>query len=148
MNVLKPNIRITIETLLQNGVSQHEIEHRTGADRKTIRKYERLLKMPQVATGSEIKTGQNPPPRPPDGVESLAKKIPKHATSACEPHREWIELQVGLGRNAQAIYQDLVEQHGKSSGFPTWPIFSSDDSLNPTYSSGVHNEVLGRRKLG
>jgi transposase len=33
-------------------------------------------------------------------------------TSACEPHREWIESQVQLGRNAQSIYQDLVETYG------------------------------------
>ncbi len=77
-----------------------------------------------MATGSEAKTSQSVPPRPPapacgsstapasrcDGGESEAKKIPQHASSACEPHREWIESQVGLGRNAQAIYQDLVEQ--------------------------------------
>ena len=35
---------------------------------------------------------------------------PKLARSACEAHRGWIEEQVGLGRNAQAIYQDLVER--------------------------------------
>ena len=32
--------------------------------------------------------------------------------SACEPHRAFIEEQVQLGRNAQSIYQDLVERHG------------------------------------
>ena len=39
MNVLKPHLRITIETLLKNGTSQREIERRTGVDRKTIRRY-------------------------------------------------------------------------------------------------------------
>ena len=39
-------------------------------------------------------------------------KIPKHVRSACESHREWIEEQVQLGRNAMAIYQDLVELFG------------------------------------
>ena len=53
-------------------------------------------------------SGQNPPPRPP----ASGKKLPKHARSACEPHREWIEEQVRLGRNAMAIYQDLVERFG------------------------------------
>jgi transposase len=33
-------------------------------------------------------------------------------SSACAPHREFIEAQVRLGRNAQSIYQDLVERHG------------------------------------
>jgi transposase len=32
--------------------------------------------------------------------------------SACESHREWIEEQVRGGRNAMAIYQDLVERFG------------------------------------
>jgi transposase len=32
--------------------------------------------------------------------------------SACEPYRELIELARGRGRNAMAIWQDLVDQHG------------------------------------
>jgi transposase len=32
--------------------------------------------------------------------------------SACFPHREWIEAQIGLGRNAVSIHQDLTESHG------------------------------------
>ena len=35
--------------------------------------------------------------------------MPKHVLSACESHRGCIEEQVRLGRNAMAIYQDLVE---------------------------------------
>ena len=34
------------------------------------------------------------------------------ATSLCEPHRAFIEAQLRLGRNATAIYQDLVDAHG------------------------------------
>ena len=34
------------------------------------------------------------------------------AASACEPHRAYIEAQLRLRRNAMAIYQDLVDQHG------------------------------------
>src|SRR5690606_6747646 len=101
LNVLKSHLRITIETLLANGASQHEISRRTGVDRKTIRKYQSNSPM---ATGSESTEGQNPPPRSP--------APPKHASSACEPHRTWIEEQAQLGRNAQAIYQDLVDRFG------------------------------------
>jgi transposase/5S rRNA maturation endonuclease (ribonuclease M5) len=36
--------------------------------------------------------------------------MPKPIRSACELHREWIEEQVRLGRNAMAIYQDLKER--------------------------------------
>jgi hypothetical protein len=33
-------------------------------------------------------------------------------TSKCDPHRTFIDAQMRLGRNATAIYQDLVDQHG------------------------------------
>jgi transposase/5S rRNA maturation endonuclease (ribonuclease M5) len=118
MNVLKPNLQVTIKTLLTKDLSQREINRKTGIDRKTIRRYGRLYDLlpPQgedhsksptpsgVATGS----GQNPPPRPP-GSEH---KPPKHARSACEDHKDWIKQQVRLGRNAMAIYQDLEERFG------------------------------------
>jgi len=34
------------------------------------------------------------------------------ARSACEAHREWIEAQVRLRRNAVSIYQELVDKRG------------------------------------
>ena len=34
------------------------------------------------------------------------------ATSLCEPHREFIEAQLRLKRNAMAIFQDLVDSQG------------------------------------
>jgi transposase len=89
-----------VETLLAKGVSQREISRRTGVDRKTIR---RCGSNSPMATGSEPGEDQNPPPRPP---------ACKPASSACEVHRTWIEEQVQLGHNAQAIYQDLVERFG------------------------------------
>lgn len=121
MNVLKPHLRVTIQTLLRNGTSQREIEHLTGVDRKTIRRYGRETSLaeansPGVATGSSpgkttILEVQTPPPRPPATAVQPARS-PKQAGSACEAHREWIEAQVQLGRNAISIYQDLVEAHG------------------------------------
>jgi transposase len=111
VNVLKSNMRVTIETLVRCGVSHRQISKRTGVDRKTIRRYAvAVSNSPGVATGSEPDPGQNPPPWPPapDGVSPSALTI----TSACQPHRSWIETQVQLGRNAQSIFQDLVEQHG------------------------------------
>lgn len=107
---MKSHLRVTIRTLLQRGASQREIERSTGVDRKTIRRYEQQANSPGVATGSEPgKTAdepvQSPPPRPP-------ARPPKQARSACEEHRAWIEAQVELGRNAQSIYQDLIEGGG------------------------------------
>lgn len=99
---MKAHLRITIATLLANRASQREIERRTGVDRKTIRRY--AANSPGVATGSAGSGEQIPPPRPP----AAASVTP----SACEPHRSFIEAQVQLGRNAQSVYQDLVELYG------------------------------------
>lgn len=122
MNVLKPHLQTTVKTLLEKGVSQREINRKTGIDRKTIRKYVQAHQrsclehaisnsptiVHEVATGLEVPSGQNPPPRPP----ALADRAPKPSHSTCEAHRQWIQTQVKLGRNAMAIYQDLVEQRG------------------------------------
>jgi transposase len=112
VNVLKPNLRISVQTLLDAGKSQREISLVLGVDRKTIRRIEREAKSPGVATGiyagkaaESADPEQNPPPRPP------APK-PVATPSACEVHREWIESQVVLGRNAMSIYQDLSEKFG------------------------------------
>lgn len=113
MNVLKPNKRAAIVTLLERATPQREIARITGIDRKTVRGYrERWLaeqaKSPGVATGAEVAT-QLPPPCPLAGVTVAA--------SRCEPHRDFIETQLRLGRNAMAIYQDLVDQHGFASAY-------------------------------
>lgn len=60
-----------------------------------------------MATGCELKSGQNPPPRPPGPKNDLST----NSQSACEPHREWIDEQLKVGRNAMAIYQGLFEQY-------------------------------------
>jgi len=104
---LKSNQRATIETLLERNTPQREIARKTGIDRKTVRSYrQRWLEQkqsisPGVATGS---AEQIPPPWPP--------AVDPAATSLCEPHREFIEAQLRCKRNAMAIYQDLVDQHG------------------------------------
>ena len=51
MNVLKPHQRGAVITLLENGVSQHEISRKTGIDRKTVRK----LALARVAVGGRFK---------------------------------------------------------------------------------------------
>lgn len=122
MNVLKPNKRATLETLLKNQVSHREIQRVTGINRKTISKYAKEMQKAisesnsttGVAFGLNEEPEENPPPRPPAQSQSNGdhRRSSQQARSACEPHREWIEKQVGLGRNAVAIYQDLVERFG------------------------------------
>jgi transposase len=54
--------------------------------------------------GVGLATPAGPPP------ESPPRRAP--TASACAPYRELIELALGRGRNAMAIWQDLVDQHG------------------------------------
>jgi transposase len=103
-------LQTTIWTLLQANASQREIERVTGISRHTIRTYQQRFaadaaNCPGVATGPVARAApQTAPPRPPACVPV--------ATSLCEPWREFIEAQLRLKRNAMAIYQDLVDQHG------------------------------------
>jgi hypothetical protein len=55
---------------------------------------------------------QIPPPWPPAAEGATACEAARVMPSTCAPHRAWIEMQIGFGRNAVRIYQDLVEGHG------------------------------------
>jgi len=121
VNVLTPQKKAAVITLLQHQVSQREIERKIGVDRKTIRKVARALaaappNSPTPATGILPAPEQIPPPWPPapaaPGVPVLAVAGTAVVRSACEPHRAWITAQISLGRNAMAIYQELVDAHG------------------------------------
>lgn len=159
VNVLKPHLRTTVETLLSRGMGQREIAKVTGVNRRTIRAIskarqgsagsdaEAIQTAPPtgVATGSDCKGTESAPPpaavatgpvdeaaqtAPPpsevatgstDGSIQTAPPRPparpKQTESACEPFRTFIEAEVGKGRNAVAIYQDLVDHHGFSHGY-------------------------------
>jgi transposase len=60
----------------------------------------------KAASGQGVSTDSDTPraPWPPPGRSPAA--------SSCEPYRELIEQAVGRGRNAVAIYQDLVSEYG------------------------------------
>ena len=133
VNVLKQHLRSTIFTLLERGVSQRRIHELTGVDRKTIRRYQALFEAQRAAranssiaapagmtepAGTQTPPSQTPPPpRPPaSGVATPVKPF-NFARSASEPHRDWIEQQIRLKRNAQAIYQDLVDQFGFTASY-------------------------------
>lgn len=122
MNVLKPNQRATVYTLLERNTPGREIARITGIDRKTVRSYRtrwliEISNSPGVATGSDPASNtdagavatQIPPPWPPAPAPG--------STSLCEVHREFIEAQLRLRRNATAIYQDLVDSHGYTGAY-------------------------------
>jgi transposase len=115
VNVLKPHKRTTIYTLLGLGKSQRDIQRITGIDRKTIRSYQRQYDA-QRANSPGVATepiDQIPPPRPPTAVSATTVAT----TSKCEPHREFIQAQLRLGRNATAVYQDLVDLYGFAAAY-------------------------------
>ena len=119
---MKAHLQSTVFTLLDRNASQREIHRLTGIDRKTIRRYRALradseANSPGVTAGSAGADDQIPPPRPPAFGVSEATAASSLARSACEPYRAWIEEQVRLKRNAQAIYQDLVDQFGFPSSY-------------------------------
>jgi hypothetical protein len=61
VNVLMPNLRISIQTFLDAGKAQREIARVLGVDRKTIRCIAREAKSPGVATGRALRHwGQTP----------------------------------------------------------------------------------------
>ncbi len=119
MNVLKPNLQTTIWILLEAGVGQRGIARVTGIDRKTIRAYQKKYAAAHPADSPGVATDCPevdiepapliPPPRPPTSTAVTA--------SSCEVHREFIEGQLRLRRNATAIYQDLTDNHGFTGAY-------------------------------
>lgn len=56
---------------------------------------------------------------PPPGNQGLPSASQDQSASACEPYRETIELGLSRGRNAMAIWQNLVSDYGFASGYQT-----------------------------
>jgi len=47
--------------------------------------------------------------------------LKSRSVSACEPYREFVELGLQRGRNAMAIWQDLVTEHGFDHSYHRLP---------------------------
>src|SRR5450432_405058 len=79
------------------------------------------------ATTREVVTDlEDPKPATTEGViTDCAPRQPGRApsASACEPYRDLIEQGLGLGRNAMAIYQDLVTDHGFAARYNSVRLF-------------------------
>jgi transposase len=103
--MLNEDLRRTIETLMKRGASLREIARTTGVSRNTVSTMRRAMAAAEkTVPTAEVAT--EPATCPP------ALALERSTASVCEPHREWIEAQLRLRRNAQSIYQDLVEAHG------------------------------------
>ena len=78
----------------------------------------------EAITDPEVITDLNPSQRdevgalPPEtGQGHAASPQPSPRASACEPYQEAIDLGLSRGRNARAIWQDLVSEYGFASSY-------------------------------
>ena len=128
-NVLDDDKQQQILALGRLGWSLRRIEHALGVRRETISGYLKAAGIPvsgrgrrseskakpaisegvstdlgakPAITSEEVSTDSGPPPS--------AGRAP--SASACEPYREIIADALARGRNAVAIWQDLVDDHG------------------------------------
>ncbi len=100
-----------------------------GRLRWSLRRIERAAHIRRETAGAYLRAagisvrppgglGRNPAkPAIEVSTGSAAEKPPRQSSrspsaSACEPHREVIEAELTKGRNAMAIWQDLVDGHG------------------------------------
>ena len=129
-NVLDDEKQQQIRTLGRLGWSLRQIEQATGVRRETASAYlkgggipvrERGGRPgvwpPKPATTTAVSTDPGAPkPAIPERVSTDPRPPapPGRApsASACEPYRALIVEALGRGRNAMAIWQDLVDDHG------------------------------------
>jgi transposase len=116
-NVLAEDKQQQILALGRLGWTLRRIEEATGVRRETASAY---LKAAGIAVRSRGRPGAGPP-KPAISGEVSTDSRPVTVTSppgraprasACEPYREVIVEALGRGRNAVAIWQDLVGDHG------------------------------------
>ena len=116
-NVLADDKHQQILGLGRLGWTLRRIEEATGVRRETVSAH---LKAAGIAVRSRGRPG-NGPPKPAisgevstdPGPEAVPPKPGRAPTaSACEPYREVIVDALNRGRNAVAIWQDLVTDHG------------------------------------
>lgn len=133
VNVLSDEKKQQVLALGRLGWSLRRIEEETGVRRETASRYLKSsgveLRRPRSRTSpgpkpaSQVATGCAPDSKPASEVAAgstgsapAGERAPPtsrvRATSLCEPHREVIELALGRGRNAMAVWQELVDEHG------------------------------------
>ena len=114
-NVLNEHTRQQVLALGRLGWSLRRIEAATGVRRETASGY---LKAAGVAVRGRGGRPRAWPPRPATTPEvstdpaALAPPGRAPRASTCEPYRELIVEALHRGRNAMAIWQDLVDDHG------------------------------------
>jgi transposase len=128
-NVLDDNKQQQILALGRLGWSLRRIEQALAVRRETISGYlkaagivvrgrgRRSESKAKPAISAEVSTDSGPPNPATRAAVSTDPAAPIHpgrapSASACEPYREIIADALARGRNAVAIWQDLVDDHG------------------------------------
>jgi transposase len=128
-NVLTEQQQHDIRALGRLGWSLRQIERRTGVRRETISDYLKAAGIPVRTRGGRPRVWPPPNPATTPGVSTDSSANPATtdrvstdsaaasptrapSASACEIYREVITDALGRGRNAMAIWQDLVDDHG------------------------------------
>ena len=126
-NVLADDKHHQIVALGRLGWSLRRIERTTGVRRETISGYLKAAGIPVRGRGrpsettakpainrEPVSTDSAPAIGEPSSTDDAPVPRPGRAptASACEPYRTLIAEALGRGRNAMAIWQDLVDDHG------------------------------------
>jgi transposase len=124
-NVLEQDKQQLVLALGRLGWTLTRIGHATGVHRVTAGEYLRAAGIPvrgrgrpgegaakptvsgEVSTDSDPKAAISPP-----GVSTDSRPSRAPTASACAPYHELITEALGRGRNAMAIWQDLIDDHG------------------------------------
>ena len=124
-NVLSTEKREQVVALGRLGWPLRRIEQTTGVRRETASAYLRAAGIPIRPPGSwgrrpakpanEVTT--DPEAENPVLAESSAPPPSPPSGSSCEPYRETIQQALERGRNAMAIWQDLVTDHGFAGSY-------------------------------
>ena len=124
-NVLSTEKREQVVALGRLGWPLRRIEQTTGVRRETASAYLRAAGIPIWPPGSwgrrpakpanEVTT--DPEAENPVSAESSAPPPSPPSGSSCEPYRETIQQALERGRNAMAIWQDLVTDHGFAGSY-------------------------------
>ena len=153
-NVLAEEKRQQVLALGRLGWSLRRIETATGVRRETASHYLKAAGLTvrgrgrpparpaKPAISSEVSTDPSPAAAAGTGTGDEASGSgdrPSRAprASACEPYRELIVAALGRGRNAMAIWQDLVDDHGFPAGYASVRRFVSTVRQQPAVEARV-----------
>ena len=153
-NVLAEDKRQQVLALGRLGWSLRQIERTTGVRRETASGYLKAagvavrgrgrpsVRPAKPAISSAVSTDSAAVLSAPAGTGEAATVSDDHPNrapraSACEPYRELIVEAVGRGRNAMAIWQDLVDAHGFPAGYASVRRFVSKLLQRPAADARV-----------